>query len=338
MVQETLIRWGIAGTGVISDWVVQDMRRLPDAFAPTAVFSRSRQKAEDFAARHGLPVVAETFDALVGSPDVDAVYIATPFMTHVELSLAALAAGKHVLVEKPIATRAADVELLFEEASRRGVFIMEAMWFRFNPALRRLVELVSDGTIGQVRNVRAAFGVAIPPEWAPGRWDPERSPGALFDQGIYPVTLAHVVLGEPDDIVVRGAMARPPVDTTAHYTFEYADGRFAQLASSMVEFTDTSASVAGTGGLARLPGMFWSAQALEVLAGDIQRMLGAPDVLSFPAEGRGYVPMLVAVDAAIREGIFEHPDHGRAGTAAVIRSLEAIQAALVNPAGSGDLR
>lgn len=322
---ETPIRWGIAGTARISETVVEDLARS-GAGAPVAVFSRSRANADAFAARHGIPLATDSFDELIDSPSVEAVHIATPFTTHVELALAAMRAGKHVLVEKPVATRAADVELLFEEAHRLGRFCMEAMWFRFNPAVRRMMELVASGAIGEVRSVRAAFGIPMPVEHFPGRWDADRSPGSLFDQGIYPVTLAHLTLGAPDSISVRGTMASPPIDTAAHYDLDYDNGRFAQLASSMVEFTDLSASVAGTAGWIRLTGIFWATEGLEVHAGDSNRIFRQPEVLPFPADGHGYAPMLVAASEAIRAGLVEHPEHGRDTTVAVARTLHAIHA------------
>ena len=113
------------------------------------------------------------------------------------MTRAALSAGKHVLVEKPMTMDASEAADLFELAADRGLFLMEAMWMKFSPVFLRLLEEVRTGTIGEPRNVRASFGIPFPIEGNASKWDVTRSGGALLDQGIYPITLAHAVFGEP---------------------------------------------------------------------------------------------------------------------------------------------
>src|SRR5699024_2942583 len=134
--------------------------------------------------------------------DVDVVYIATPADTHTAITLEALDARKHVLVEKPIATSSDDAALLFARAAAADRFLMEAMWMRFNPLHRELIERIIGGELGTIRSVRASFGT--PFFVRPGKERPEDGGSILRDRGIYPVTLAHWFLGEPRDLHAGG--------------------------------------------------------------------------------------------------------------------------------------
>ncbi len=135
---------------------------------------------------------------------------------------------------------AGEVRDLDGEARRSGVFLMEAMWTKFNATIARVQAEVRSGGLGVVRSVRASFGVPFP-EGVGSRWRPELGGSALLDQGIYPVTLAVMFLGRPTRVRAVGVVRPGGVDVTEHLTLEYPDGRFAQLASSMVEVIDPSA-------------------------------------------------------------------------------------------------
>ena len=137
--------------------------------------------------------------------DIDAVYIATPHVTHFDIASEAIAAGKHVLCEKPLGMNEREVRELAARAADAGVFLMEAMWMKFNPLYARLAQLIADGVLGDVRSVRAAFGAAFPQDGS-SRWMPGGS--TLLDQGIYPVTLAHMLLGRPRRCPHAGPCAR----------------------------------------------------------------------------------------------------------------------------------
>ena len=285
--------------------------------------SRDASNAERFAAEFGIPGSTSDYAALLANPTIDAVYIATPFATHHSMAQQALLAGKHVLVEKPMAMNAAEVSDLFATAARQGVFLMEAMWFKFGPAFVRLQQEIAAGTIGVPRNIQAAFSIPFPADGG-SKWDVTRSGGALLDQGIYAVTIAHDIFGVPETIHAVGAVRDDGLDVAEHFTFEYAEGQFAQCASGMAEFADMAASVAGTRGWIRLTAPFWATTTLSIHAGSISAMFGAPEPVELAREGNGYVPMLRAVVGAISAGLVEHPDHTAADTVAVFESLDAI--------------
>ena len=323
-------RWGIAGAGSISRTVVPDLAGC-QGVEVSIVQSRDAGKAEAFAQEFGISRSTCDFGELLADPLIDAIYIATPFATHHALAKRALLAGKHVLVEKPIAMNAAEAADLFAVASRMQVFLMEAMWMKFNPAFRRLHDELADGRIGEVRSMRASFGIPFPAELGSSRWDHARSPGSLLDQGIYPITLAHTIFGPPVSIHAAGSLNGDGIDFAEHFTLEFEGGRFAQCASGMTEFCDPSASVSGRTGWISIPAPFWARTALDIHADNWEVMFREPHRVDLTQEGNGYVPMLREVVKAINSGACEHAIHPASETIAVFHTLDAIRRELTAP-------
>jgi predicted dehydrogenase len=224
------------------------------------------------------------------------------------------------LCEKPLAISAAEVRQLAEIARISGVFLMEAMWMKFNPLIALVRELISAGEIGEVRSVRASFGAPFPHDES-SRWKPGGS--ALLDQGIYPVTLSHLLLGVPTDIQATGVVRADGVDLSEHFTLEYPGGRFAQGASSMVEYLETSATVAGDRAWLAIGPGFWHSSSLTIHS----YTPSGPESRSFDVarEGHGYVPMLRAVTEAIAGGSTQHPLHTHDDTAAIFDIMDQIR-------------
>ncbi|MWV51556.1 gfo/Idh/MocA family oxidoreductase (plasmid) [Rathayibacter sp. VKM Ac-2803] len=320
-------RWAVVGTGRISQSVVPDLASV-DGVEIVLLHGRDAERTERFADEHGIPSWTTDYDAVLADASVDALYLSTPFATHAGMTRRALIAGKHVLVEKPMALNAREADELFALASENGVFLMEGMWMKFNPAFRRLHEEIAAGLIGIPRSVRAGFSVPFPKDGG-SRWDVARSGSTLLDQGIYPVTLAHTVLGEPTTIHATGSVRTDGLDTEAHFTLEFDGGAFAHGACGMLGFADLSASISGTAGWMTLPAPFWSTTALELHAGTAEAIFVTPTLLALDKEGNGYVPMLRAVAQAIDDGLIEHPVHSASDTVAVFRTLDSLKKLLV---------
>lgn len=317
-----MLNWGVIGTGDISHRLVADLA----AIAPTrirGVWGQRAERADAFAAEHGIPFATAEQAELLARADLDIVYIATPAHTHLDFALQALDAGKHVLVEKPMAMSAADTETIFAKSREVGRFAMEAMWMRFNPLYVDVLERVAEGALGAVGSVRASFGT---PFRARGtKLTPAHAGSALRDRGIYAVTLAHWFLGEPIT-VAASAILMDGVDIAGHAMSEHAGGGFAQLAWSSVEFLDLSASVSGAHGWITFDPMFWAGQSARIHAGSVERIFGTPDRVEHPRLGNGYREMLIAVEDAIAIAALEHPWHDRAATVGIARSMDAIAA------------
>jgi predicted dehydrogenase len=314
-------RIGMIGTGWMGDAIAPDAA-LCDEVELVAVAGRDPARTASFAQRYGIPHPVDV-DGLLGRDDVDLVYVATTHESHLELALAALAAGKPVLVEKPLTVDAAEGEQLVAAARTAGLFAMEAMWMRFNPAVRRLTELLVAGEIGSPRTALATFGFPVP---LGGRlWDPARAGGSLLDQGVYPLTFADLVHGEPATIAATGsrlgyAGSDTGVDTEVGMLLGYADGGQSVLASSIRATLPLTASVGGELGRIELDAPFWGTAGLTVHGPD-----GSRRREEFPLEGNGYVPMLRAVDEALRHGWTEHPLCDHATTLRLLRTMDAVR-------------
>ncbi|TDU20270.1 putative dehydrogenase [Arthrobacter sp. JUb115] len=269
-----------------------------------AVSSRHASSAREFADTFGIPTSFVDYIKMLDS-DIDAVYIGTPHVTHFELAREALKRGRHVLCEKPIGLNAAEVRELAAIAAESGAFLMEAMWMKFNPLYLRLREIVDAGAIGEIRSIRSSFGAPFQRDDS-SRWKPGGS--TLLDQGIYPVTLSHMFLGEPSGITAAGIVEGNAVDLSQNYTLNYPRGRFAQGASSMVNFLDQSASLCGTGGWITIDTGFWFASQFTLHRFSVEDG-ETTETYETTREGNGYVPMLREVTAAILNGDAEHPLH-----------------------------
>jgi len=324
-----MLGWGIIGTGDISDRLVEDLTAVPGARI-TAVWGRSDDRARAFAGAHGIPHATSSLAELLHLPDVDVVYIATPAHTHADIAIEALRAGRHVLIEKPVATSAADAERVYAEAVVAKRFAMEAMWMRFNPLHVDLLARIDDGLLGEISSVRASFGT---PFQARGRiLTPADGGSTLRDRGIYPITLAYWLLGAPAEIAAVASFAGE-TDVEGHATLEWSSA-FAQLAWSGVRFLDLSATVAGERGWLVLDPMFWAGTSARIHAGTAERIFVAPERVEHPREGNGYRPMIAGVTQAISEGRLEHPWHTHADSIAITRTMDAILAGVPNAPAS----
>jgi D-xylose 1-dehydrogenase (NADP+, D-xylono-1,5-lactone-forming) len=201
------VRWGIVSTANINEKVLAGVSGSP-ALSVVAVGSRSADRAREFAGRHGIPRVHGSYEELLGDPDVEAVYIPLPNGLHVEWTLAALAAGKHVLCEKPLSPRAEEVERCFDAADEAGLVLSEAFMWRHHPQADRLVTLVREGAIGELRLIRAAF--SFPLNRSPDvRWDADLDGGALLDVGCYCVSGSRLLAGAEPERVHGEALTAP---------------------------------------------------------------------------------------------------------------------------------
>ena len=221
-----MMRLGILSTARINRLVIAGARES-DRVEVAAVASRDQARAEEYAAEHGIARAHGSYEALLADDDVDAVYISLPNSMHVEWSVRALEAGKHVLCEKPLSRHPADVERAFDAADRAGRSLTEAFMYRHNPQTARLKQVVDGGEIGELRVIRAAFSFTITDE-ANIRLAAELEGGALMDVGCYCVSGSRLLAGEPER-VYGVAVEERGVDTAFAGTLEFADGVTAQF-------------------------------------------------------------------------------------------------------------
>lgn len=251
------VRWGILATGGIAERFTTDVATL-DGAEIVAVASRTEASAKAFADRFGIPRAYGEWAGLFADEDVDVVYVATPHHAHREAAGLALEAGKAVLCEKALTLNAGEAEELVTLSRDRGLFLMEAMWMYCNPLIRRLVELVRDGAIGEIRTVQADFGLAGPFPADHRLLDPAVGGGALLDLGVYPVSFAQLLLGEPDSVQAHALLSPLGVDVNTSMLLGWSDkGASALLSCSLVADTPLTASVTGTLGRIDVPRGFF---------------------------------------------------------------------------------
>jgi xylose dehydrogenase (NAD/NADP) len=221
------VRWGILSTARINRALIPPLQESP-ASDLVAVASRTQERGDAYARAWGIPRAYGSYDALLGDPDVEAVYISLPNAQHVEWSIRCLEAGKHVLCEKPLARLPVDVERAFDAAGRAGRLLMEAFMWRHHPQTEHAVELVRGGAVGELRLVRAAFSFSIARD-GDVRLDPALAGGALMDVGCYCVSAARLLAGEPAEAAARQVLGRSGVDLRLAGTLVCGDDVLAQL-------------------------------------------------------------------------------------------------------------
>jgi predicted dehydrogenase len=315
----TPIRWGILATGNIAAAFVDDLRLLPDAEV-AAVGSRSPEAAERFATTHRIARTHGSWQALADDPEVDVVYVATPHSAHHAAALTCLRAGKPALVEKPLTVDLARATELVEVARRDGVFLMEAMWTRCFPAVRNAARLVADGAIGRVTSVHADFGGVAPDDPAHRLHARELAGGALLDLGVYPITMAHLFLGPPDEVRAWADLGPEGTDRNTAMIFGYASGALASLTCSLVGESPWVAVVTGTGGRIEFPRPFFSPDRFLLHRG------AASEVIEAPHPGRGYNLEAAEVQRCLRAGLTESPLVPLSESLALATTLDRVRA------------
>ncbi|MGO1316442.1 MAG: Gfo/Idh/MocA family protein [Cellulomonadaceae bacterium] len=312
------VRWGILGAGGIAasfaDAVTAGTRSQL-----VAVGSRDRVRAERFATAHGIPTTHVGYEELVNDPQVDVVYVATPHSEHRDHALLAIAAGKHVLVEKAFTRNAREAQQVFDAAERAGTFAMEAMWTRFLPHVAALRSLIAAGVIGEIINVSADHGQWFCFDPASRLFDPNLAGGALLDLGVYPVSFTHDLLGVPDRVSAVGSLTSTGVDGQVSMILAYGEQTHATLSTTLWSRTATTAVISGTRGRIEIAGTFYAPTSLRCVLHD-----GA--IWTYERPGRTGLQFEAAeVARCVREGRTQSERMPWAQTLDVMRTLDEIR-------------
>lgn len=261
------VRWGILGAGGIASVFTEAVVRHTLS-AVVAVGSRAQGRADEFAARHGIVTAHGSYEALVADPAVEVVYVASPHSEHLEHALLAIAAGKHVLVEKAFTVNAAEAEQVFEAARAAGVFVMEAMWTRFLPHVVVMRDVLARGEIGDLVGVIADHGQNMGHHPVTHRLhDRTLAGGALLDLGVYPVSFSHDLFGTPDRVSAIGALTATGVDGQVSMALGFGAMQ-ASLHTTLEANTATTAVVFGTHGRIDVEGRFYAPTRFAVVRDD----------------------------------------------------------------------
>jgi predicted dehydrogenase len=316
------VRWGILATGGIARTFTEDLLRLDD-HEVVAVGSRAMSSARAFADRYGIERAYGSYEALATDDEVDVVYVATPHSGHFRAARTCLLAGRAVLVEKPLTVTAAEALEIAELAKGRGLFAMEAMWTRFNPLIRQICELVKTGDLGDIVLVQADFSERVRFDADDRMWNPSLAGGALLDLGVYPISFGSMLLGEPTEIRALTSHAATGVDANTAIIGRYARGALGVYHCGLWADSPLTAAITGTEGTIMIAAPFYRPHSFT-----LQKRSAAPQTFSITLEGHGYTYQAAEVARCLRAGLTESPTMPLAETVSIMRTLDAVRAAL----------
>ncbi|HJO93977.1 MAG TPA: Gfo/Idh/MocA family oxidoreductase [Victivallales bacterium] len=250
------INWGILGTGTVANNFAEDLRILADAQI-LAVGSRNYASADIFARRHDIPRVYESYQSLVNDRDIDVVYIATPHIRHKKDCVLALNAGRNILCEKPFTINACEAQEVISLAKKNNLFCMEGMWMRFFPLIKKVKKIIENGTIVKVKMLKADFGVKSEFDINNRFYNPELGGGALLDRGIYPLSLAFLLMGSPIEIQSTASITNSGIDEQSSVTMKYLGDKIAVLSQSLSSFCSNEALIMGSEGSIKIHSYFF---------------------------------------------------------------------------------
>jgi predicted dehydrogenase len=312
------IRWGILGAGGIAGSFADAVTAHTRAQL-VAVGSRNRDRSSRFATAHGIPTTHLGYRDLVANPQVDAVYVATPHSEHHEHALLAIAAGKHVLVEKAFTRNTGEAQEVFDAARAAGVFVMEAMWTRFLPHVAALHQVIDAGEIGEIVAISADHGQRFRYDPKSRLFDPALAGGALLDLGVYPISFAHDFLGVPDSVHAVGQLTDTGVDGQVSTVLGYGDRAQATLSTTLWSRTPTRAHLSGTEGHVQVEGSFYAPTSFTVTRND-----GARWSFERPAK-QGLQYEAAEVARRVAAGETESPRMTWQGTLDVMRTMDEVR-------------
>jgi D-xylose 1-dehydrogenase (NADP+, D-xylono-1,5-lactone-forming) len=311
------VRWGVLSTARINEAVLAGADGSSDVEF-VAVASRSQQVASEYAEAHGIPRAHGSYEGLLADSEVEAVYIPLPNGLHVEWTLAALEAGKHVLVEKAFSPRASEVERCFDVAEERGLVLSEGFMWRHTPQADRLLALLQDGAIGELRLLRACFSFPLVDRDDDVRWDPALDGGAMLDVGCYCVNGLRFLAGaEPERVAGEAVMTERGVDVRFAGTLRFPGALLATFDCGFdLPVRDELEAVGSEGSLFLDDPWHSLAPSIEVRRSDgsLAEVIEIKPVNSYRLE-------LEDVSAAIR-GRPDGPRLGRADAVCQARTLE----------------
>jgi D-xylose 1-dehydrogenase (NADP+, D-xylono-1,5-lactone-forming) len=316
------VTWGVLSTAHINRLFLGGARAASNVEI-LAVASRDRARAEAYAHEHEIARAHSSYEALLADPDVEAVYIPLPNSLHIEWSIRALEAGKHVLCEKPLSRRTAEVERAFDVAEREGRLLMEAFMWRHNPQTRRLSQLIAEGAVGRVRVIRAAFGFVAKRD-QDVRLQMSLDGGGLMDVGCYCVSAARLLAGEPERVSAEQALGGDGVDVAFAATMRHADDVLSHFDAGLALDTRDLLEVVGDAGSllledpwhCRTPGIqLWRGGESDLIEIEPVNSYGL-EAENFSAAIRGEAkPLLGRADALGQartiEALYEAADSGR---------------------------
>jgi len=248
----TSLNWGIIGPGKIAHDFAHDLRLVQPPQQLKCVLGIKADETGAFAKEFSIQHAYTSLQKFIEEGKPDAAYIATPHPEHHEQALACLKNNIPVLCEKPMTLNAEQSAELIQLSKKNHCFLMEAMWIRFLPGVRKVVELIEQDAIGKIVSVKASMGFKAPEDENSRYFNPELGGGSLLDLGVYPVFLAHLLLGKPATIKAIGTLTDKGIDESCSVLLDYKGSAQAILDATLISQSDGPAEIAGEKGIIRI--------------------------------------------------------------------------------------
>ena len=313
------IRWGIAGPGRIAHKFAEAIKNVECAEL-VAVASRFEEEAREFSKEFDVPNVFVGYEDMAAFDGVDAVYVSTPPHVHKEVALIYLKAKKHVLCEKSICINSAQATELEECAAKNNVFLMEAMWMKFLPAIKEAKSIADSGALGEIMSIKADFSALIPGERnGCNVFMNEFGGGALLDLGIYAMNFANLIMGDVPESISAQAKLWNGVDVNTGVLMKYPSGALASVECSLEVYKPRSAYLYGTKGYIHIPN-FYGAEELYLKIGDEDEKH-----ISRPRLGGGFEEEIYEASGCIMSGKRQSDIHPMADSIKVLRQMDTVR-------------
>ncbi len=313
-------KWGLIGTGTISNLFAEGLTFLDQATV-FAAGSRTQESADLFAEKWQIPHAYGSYSDLYSDPEIDVVYIGTPHNFHFQNVTDALTAGKHVLCEKPMTVNAAETRQLVTLARSKKLFLMDAMWNRFQPWYTVVKTLINAGRLGELHHLKAdlSFNFDVGPEHR--IFNPELAGGALLDLGVYPIALASLFMGKPEQVMSSCHLYETGVDDQVSMLIEYANGATAELGCSSRFRSKNNATLHGSKGFVEIHGMIVRPEKIT-----LYEYGKDPLEIDTPYSSNGYHYEAQAVMDMLDKGEIEHPLMPLDETCQIMETMDIIRA------------
>jgi len=315
-----VFRWGMLGTGWIANRFAADLKLLP-GHELAAVGSRTLEKGRAFADKHGIPKAYGSYEELLVDKNIDAVYVTTPHPWHYPNTLMALKAGKPVLVEKPFAMNAQQAAEMAALAREKGLFLMEAMWTRFLPHIAEIRKLLAEGVLGELVTVQADHCQWFPKDPKHRLLAPELGGGALLDLGIYPVSFATMVLGQPWRVTAVMDRAFTRVDAQTSIILQYPGGAHAVLNTALSAAGPNRAAIVGTEARIEIDRMFYTPTSFTAVARDGKIIRRYENTY----QGHGLREEAAETARCVAQGLKESPLMPLDETVAIMKTMDEVR-------------
>ncbi|MDO9037477.1 MAG: Gfo/Idh/MocA family oxidoreductase [Lutibacter sp.] len=310
------IKWGIIGLGKIAQKFANDLLLVKNAELE-AVASRDLTKAEAFAVTYQANKFYGSYEALLQDKFVEIVYVATPHNSHAQLTILALEHKKAVLCEKPFAINKQQVFKMIEASKKNNIFLMEALWTRFLPAIKKIKSIIENGEIGEIKYLNADFSFKAHPS-IQRIYDKELGGGSILDIGIYPIFLAYLILGMPDKIMAKAHFFDSGADSQVSIIFDYKNAQ-AVLFSSFNSSSKREAKISGTLGEIMIDNPWNEASSFSLVNGKEE------EKFLLPIMGTGFVHQIIECNESLQKNLTESPLWSHQNSLELITLLDAVR-------------